>query len=143
MNVDDDLNTVLSTLKSPCKSQLDGFLCEECSLPLKDYGCEPLIFGENDSFIDHFLCYKCAADFFGEEDYHSEESKRSENTIIEPNKQDSRARIRGMQTTVYEVLKSLASGMTESDIFKKFPCLTHKDILACLDFAAEREKGFL
>lgn len=117
-----------------------NFCCDECSLPLEDYGCEPLIFSESNSFADRLLCYKCSADFFGEDDYHYEKVETDyENIIVvESTKQGMQARIRGMQTMVCDVFKSLALGMTEKDILKKYPHLTHKDILACYAFAAER-----
>ncbi len=139
----EDLKELLSELNLVAVNLFINLYCNECNLSLEDYGYEPLVFGENDVFADNTLCGKCAADYYGEEDYHSERFRdKNENIIFEPNDDKRKARIRGMQTTVYEVLKSLASGMTERDIFKKFPRLTHKDILACLDFAAEREKSF-
>ena len=45
-----------------------------------------------------------------------------------------------MRLTVYDVLDYIASGMTEVEILKDFPYLTKNDILACLAFAADREK---
>jgi len=42
--------------------------------------------------------------------------------------------------TVQDVLEYLASGMTEQEILDDFPDLTHDDILACLAFAADRER---
>jgi len=38
------------------------------------------------------------------------------------------------------VPESLASGMTHADILREFPYLTEADILACLAFAADRER---
>lgn len=60
---------------------------------------------------------------------------------IEPGKRSGQPCIRGMRMTVYDVLDSLASGMTEVEILEDFPYLTHNDILACLAFAADREKN--
>ncbi len=45
-----------------------------------------------------------------------------------------------MRITVYDVLEYLASGMTEQQILEDFPDLEHEDILACLQFAADRER---
>ena len=42
--------------------------------------------------------------------------------------------------TVQDVLEYLAGGMTEDEIIADFPDLTHEDILACLAFAADRER---
>lgn len=62
---------------------------------------------------------------------------------IEPGKRSGQPCIRGMRMTVYDVLEYLASGMTEKEILDDFPYLTHEDILACLAFAADREKNLL
>ena len=48
--------------------------------------------------------------------------------------------IRGLRITVYDVLDYLASGMTVEEILDDFPELTREDILACLAFAADRER---
>jgi uncharacterized protein (DUF433 family) len=48
--------------------------------------------------------------------------------------------VRGLRITVYDILDYLASGMTEAEILKDFPDLTHDDIRACLAFAADRER---
>ena len=45
-----------------------------------------------------------------------------------------------MRITVYDVLDYLASGMTQEQILRDFPYLTAEDILACLAFAADRER---
>jgi uncharacterized protein (DUF433 family) len=59
---------------------------------------------------------------------------------IEPGKRGGKPCIRGMRITVYDVLEYLASGMSQQEILDDFPYLTKEDILACLGFAAEREK---
>jgi uncharacterized protein (DUF433 family) len=46
----------------------------------------------------------------------------------------------GMRITVYEVLSYLAAGMTHGQILSDFPYLTEEDILACLAYAADRER---
>jgi uncharacterized protein (DUF433 family) len=48
-----------------------------------------------------------------------------------------------MRITVYDVLEFLASGMTTKEIIDDFPYLTEDDILACLSFAADREKSLM
>jgi uncharacterized protein (DUF433 family) len=59
---------------------------------------------------------------------------------MEPGKRGGKPCIRGMRITVYDVLESLASGMTEHEILQDFPYLTKEDILAWLGFAAARER---
>ena len=59
---------------------------------------------------------------------------------IEPGKRGGKPCIRGMRITVYDVLEYLASGMSEQEVLKDFPYLTKEDILACLGFAATRER---
>ncbi|MEW5787262.1 MAG: DUF433 domain-containing protein [Pseudomonadota bacterium] len=59
---------------------------------------------------------------------------------IEPGKRGGKPCVRGLRITVYEVLEYLASGMSPEDILGDFPYLTREDILACLAFAADREK---
>ena len=59
---------------------------------------------------------------------------------IEPGKRGGKPCIRGMRITVYDVLDYLASGMSKDAILKDFPYLTEEDILACLAYAADREK---
>lgn len=62
---------------------------------------------------------------------------------IEPGKRGGKPCIRGMRMTVYDVLSYLASGMTYQEILEDFPYLTQDDILACLSYAAERERQTL
>jgi len=62
---------------------------------------------------------------------------------IEPGKRGGKPCIRGMRITVYDVLSYLASGMTYEEILDDFPYLTQKDILACLSYAADRERQTL
>lgn len=51
--------------------------------------------------------------------------------------------VRGTRITVGDVLGYLASGMTEAQVIADFPDLTHEDVLACLAFAAERERRIM
>jgi len=40
--------------------------------------------------------------------------------------------------TVQDVLESLGSGMTVAQVLEDFPYVTHPDILACLQYAAQK-----
>ena len=60
---------------------------------------------------------------------------------IEPGKRGGKPCIRGMRITVYDILDYLACGMNYQDILADFPYLTQEDILACLKYAAERERS--
>ncbi len=59
---------------------------------------------------------------------------------LESDKRGGKPCIRGLRITVYDVLDWLASGMTPAEIIVDFPELNLEDILACLAFAADREK---
>ncbi|MBD2513977.1 DUF433 domain-containing protein [Nostoc sp. FACHB-973] len=62
---------------------------------------------------------------------------------IEPGKRGGKPCIRGMRITVYDVLSYLASGMTYEEVLDDFPYLIREDILACLSYAADRERQML
>ncbi len=57
---------------------------------------------------------------------------------IEPGKRSGKPCIRGLRVTVYDVLSYLASGMSADEIIHDFPELTHRDIQACMEYAADR-----
>jgi len=59
---------------------------------------------------------------------------------VESDKRGGQPCIRGLRITVYDVLSYLASGMSEEEIISDYPDLTHDDILACLAYAADRER---
>jgi uncharacterized protein (DUF433 family) len=59
---------------------------------------------------------------------------------MEPGKRSGKPCIRGLRITVYDVLEYLASGMTHADILRELPFLEEEDILACLAYAADRER---
>ena len=59
---------------------------------------------------------------------------------MEPGKRSGKPCVRGLRITVYDVLDQLASGMTHEEILREFEYLTEQDILACLAFAADRER---
>jgi len=62
---------------------------------------------------------------------------------IEPGKRGGKPCIRGLRITVHDVLGYLASGMTTDEILVDFPYLTRDDVLACLAYAADRERRTL
>lgn len=51
--------------------------------------------------------------------------------------------VRGTRLSVGDVLGALASGRSEAELLRDFPQLTHDDVLACLAFAAERERRLM
>src|SRR6185437_11457534 len=59
---------------------------------------------------------------------------------LEAGKRSGQPTIRGMRITVADVLSYLAAGMTHQEILDDFPYLTKEDILACLSYAADRER---
>ena len=61
---------------------------------------------------------------------------------MEPGKRSGKPCIRGLRITVADVLGYLAAGMSQEEILSSFPELTQQDILACLAFAADRERRF-
>ena len=66
-------------------------------------------------------------------DYH-------ERIVLDPEIRFGKPVVRGTRITVGDVLGYLASGMTEAEVLADFLSLAHEDILACLAFAAERER---
>lgn len=63
-----------------------------------------------------------------------------ERITIDPAVRFGKACVRGTRLTVGEVLEFLASGRQEQELLAEFPQLTHDDVLACLAFAAARER---
>ncbi len=59
---------------------------------------------------------------------------------IDPTVRFGKPCVKGTRVTVGEVLGHLAAGMTEPELLKEFPQLSHEDMLECLAFAAERER---
>lgn len=51
--------------------------------------------------------------------------------------------VRGTRITVGDVLGHLGAGRSEAELLVDFPQLVHEDVLACLAFAAERERRLL
>ncbi len=62
---------------------------------------------------------------------------------LEPGKRSGKPCIRGLRMTVYDVLGYLASGMAMEEVLADFPSLTREDILACLAYAADRDRSQL
>ena len=60
---------------------------------------------------------------------------------VEPGKLGGKPCVRGMRISVADVLEYLAADMSTEEILADFPYLERKDILACLAYAAERERG--
>jgi uncharacterized protein (DUF433 family) len=59
---------------------------------------------------------------------------------IEAGKRSGKPCIRGLRITAYDVLEALAAGMCHEQIPGEFPNRSEQDILACLAFAANRER---
>ncbi len=59
---------------------------------------------------------------------------------LEPGKRGGRPCIRRMRISVADVLGWLAAGMSHEKILSDYPELTDADILACLAYAADRER---
>ena len=62
---------------------------------------------------------------------------------IDPQVRFGKPCVRGTRLTVGDVLGYLAAGRTESELLEEYPQLEHDDVLACLAFAAERERRLL
>lgn len=60
---------------------------------------------------------------------------------VNPNIRFGRPCITGTRISVYDVLGWLAAEMSIEDILEDFPELTREQILACLAFAADRERN--
>lgn len=58
----------------------------------------------------------------------------------EPGKRGGKPCVRGLRTTVGDVLDYLAGGMSMDEIVEDFPDLTREDIFAGLAYAADRER---
>lgn len=64
----------------------------------------------------------------------------NERITLEPGKRSGKPCIHGMRMTVADVLGYLASGMSFEEILDDFPYLEKEDILACLGYAANKER---
>lgn len=63
-----------------------------------------------------------------------------ERISIDPAVRFGKACVRRTRLSVGEVLEFLASGRTEQELLSEFPQITHADVLACLAYAAARER---
>ncbi|MBP6808740.1 MAG: DUF433 domain-containing protein [Chromatiaceae bacterium] len=63
-----------------------------------------------------------------------------ERITVEPGKRGGKPCVRGLRITVYDVLDQLAAGLSKEELIEDFPELEPDDILACLQFAADRER---
>ena len=59
---------------------------------------------------------------------------------IRPDVRSGKPCVKGTRMTVQDVLEYLASGMTEAQILEDFSYINHQDILACLQYAAQKER---
>ncbi|AMR34401.1 hypothetical protein A0256_02235 [Mucilaginibacter sp. PAMC 26640] len=59
---------------------------------------------------------------------------------VDPNIRFGKPVIIGTRITVYDVLHWLASGMSHQEIIEDFPQLNEGQILACLSYAANKER---
>ncbi len=59
---------------------------------------------------------------------------------VNPNIRFGKPCINGTRISVYDVLSWLASGMSFEEIISDFPQLKKEQILACLSFAADKER---
>ena len=66
-----------------------------------------------------------------------------ERMSIDPAVRFGKPCVRGTRLSVGDVLGTLASGSSEAELLQDFPQLIHDDVLACLAFAAEREKRLI
>lgn len=66
--------------------------------------------------------------------------KTNSKIVIKPGVRSGKPIIDGTRMTVTDVLEYLASGMTQDEIMQDFPQLSAADIMACLQFAANRER---
>jgi uncharacterized protein (DUF433 family) len=62
---------------------------------------------------------------------------------IEQGKRSGKPCIRNLRISVYDILEYMASGMSIEEILNDFPELKKEDILACLSYAADRERKSL
>ncbi len=59
---------------------------------------------------------------------------------IEPGKRGGKPCVRGLRIAVQDVLEWLANGMSIDEITADYPEIVRDDVLACLAYAAERER---
>ncbi len=63
-----------------------------------------------------------------------------ERITIKPGRRSGKPCVRDTRITVHDVLSYLAAGTSEPELLAEFPDLTHDDVLACLAYAAQRDR---
>jgi uncharacterized protein (DUF433 family) len=66
-----------------------------------------------------------------------------ERIVVDPAVRFGKPCVRGTRISVGDVLGYLAAGTSEQRLLEEFPQLTREDVLACLAYAAERERRTL
>lgn len=61
--------------------------------------------------------------------------------VVDPETRFGRATIRGTRVAVIDVLEALAAGQSVDEFLEDSPQLAREDVLACLAFAARRERA--
>lgn len=59
---------------------------------------------------------------------------------VDPNVRFGKPVLKGTRITVYDVLQWLASGLSHEEIIADYPQLNDNQILACLAYAANKER---
>jgi uncharacterized protein (DUF433 family) len=59
---------------------------------------------------------------------------------VDPNVRFGKPVLKGTRITVYDVLQWLASGLSHEEIIADYPQLNNDQILACLAYAANKER---
>jgi uncharacterized protein (DUF433 family) len=60
-----------------------------------------------------------------------------ERISIDPKVCHGQACVKGTRIPVHQIIRMLANGDTIGALLAEYPSLTHEDIMACLDYAAE------
>ena len=63
-----------------------------------------------------------------------------ERIVINPEIRSGKPIVKGTRITVFDVLDYLSAGTSESELLSDFPQLDRQDVLACLAYAADRER---
>jgi len=56
---------------------------------------------------------------------------------IDPDICHGQACVKGTRIPVHQLVRMLANGDTVEELLAEYPSLSHEDIMACLDYAAE------
>ena len=66
-----------------------------------------------------------------------------ERITIDPSRRSGKPCVKGTRITVYDILGWLGAGRSHAEIIDDFPELSEQDILAVLQFAADRENKIM